>query len=83
MSGAIPPLPQYAFMAWCSVKAQGQLYLYLYLYLYFTRWRPVVSFTPHCQFYIDRVRGGRVTGDDLGKRGRDLLGGKGKAVPVP
>jgi len=25
--GAIPPLPQYAFMAWCSVKAQGQLYL--------------------------------------------------------
>jgi hypothetical protein len=27
MSGAIPPLSQYAFMAWCSVKAQGQLYL--------------------------------------------------------
>jgi hypothetical protein len=23
--------PQYAFMAWCSVKAQGQLYLYLLL----------------------------------------------------
>jgi hypothetical protein len=34
MSGAIPPLPQYAFMAWCSVKEQGQLYLYIYLYLY-------------------------------------------------
>jgi hypothetical protein len=31
MSGAIPPLPQYAFMAWCSVKAQGQLYLYFIL----------------------------------------------------
>jgi hypothetical protein len=32
MSGAVPPLPQYAFMAWCSVKkAQGQLYLYLAL----------------------------------------------------
>jgi hypothetical protein len=30
MSGAIHPLPQYAFMAWCLVKAQGQLYLYLY-----------------------------------------------------
>jgi hypothetical protein len=30
MSGAIHPFPQYAFMAWCSVKAQGQLYLYLY-----------------------------------------------------
>jgi hypothetical protein len=28
MSGAIPALPQYAFMAWCSVTAQGQLYLY-------------------------------------------------------
>jgi hypothetical protein len=26
MSGALPPLPQYAFMAWCSVKVQGQLY---------------------------------------------------------
>jgi len=23
------PLPQYDFMAWCSVTAQGQLYLYL------------------------------------------------------
>jgi hypothetical protein len=31
MSGAVPPLPQYAFMAWCSVKAQGQLYIYLTL----------------------------------------------------
>jgi hypothetical protein len=29
MSGAVPPLPHYAFMAWCSVKAQGQLYLTL------------------------------------------------------
>jgi hypothetical protein len=29
MSGAVPPLPQYAFVAWCSVKAQGQLYLCL------------------------------------------------------
>jgi len=28
MSGSIPLLPQYASMAWCSVKAQGQLYLY-------------------------------------------------------
>jgi hypothetical protein len=24
MSGAIHPFPQHAFMAWCSVKAQGQ-----------------------------------------------------------
>jgi hypothetical protein len=35
MSGAIPPLPQYSFMAWCSVKAQGQLYFTLpYLYCF-------------------------------------------------
>jgi hypothetical protein len=27
MSGAVPSLPQYALMAWCSVKAQEQLYL--------------------------------------------------------
>jgi hypothetical protein len=26
--------PQYAFMAWCSVKAQGQLYLYLWFLPY-------------------------------------------------
>jgi hypothetical protein len=29
MREAIPPLLQYAFMAWCSVKAQGQLYFYI------------------------------------------------------
>jgi len=34
MRGAILPPPQYAFMAWRLVKAQGQLYLYLYLFLY-------------------------------------------------
>jgi len=27
MGGAIPPILQYVFMAWCLVKAQGQLYL--------------------------------------------------------
>jgi hypothetical protein len=32
MRGAIPPLPQYTFMALCSVKAQGQLYFYLNVY---------------------------------------------------
>jgi len=29
MRVAIPQLPQYSFMAWCLVKAQGQLYIYL------------------------------------------------------
>jgi len=28
MSRDIHPLPQYAFLAWCLVKAQGQLYLF-------------------------------------------------------
>jgi hypothetical protein len=35
MRGAIAPLAHYAFMAWCLVKAQGQLYFTL-LYLYLT-----------------------------------------------
>jgi len=30
MRGAIPLLFQYAFMVWCSVKAQWQLCFYLY-----------------------------------------------------
>jgi len=30
--GAIPPLPQYAFIAWCSVKPQGHLYIYTYVF---------------------------------------------------
>jgi hypothetical protein len=33
MHGAILPFPQDAFMAWCSVKAQGQLYLYLLTFI--------------------------------------------------
>jgi hypothetical protein len=31
MSGVVPPLPQYAFMAWFSVKAQGKLYFLPFL----------------------------------------------------
>jgi hypothetical protein len=27
MNGAIPLIPQYAFMAWCSVKTQEQLFV--------------------------------------------------------
>jgi len=35
MGGALPPLPQYAFMAWYSGGAQGQLYLsYPYVHIY-------------------------------------------------
>jgi hypothetical protein len=42
MYGTLPPLPQYAFMAWCSVKkkeGQEQLYLY-FIYPY-----PTVALT--------------------------------------
>jgi len=31
MRVAVPPLTQYAFMTWCSVKAQGQLYIFTFL----------------------------------------------------
>jgi hypothetical protein len=30
MGGAVPPLPQYAFMAWCPVRGQRDNNLYLY-----------------------------------------------------
>jgi hypothetical protein len=55
MSGAIPPLPQYTFMAWCSVKAQGlQLY---YESLEIERWRtktdiPSFNIFYHAKKYI-------------------------------
>jgi hypothetical protein len=32
MRDDISPLPQYALMAWCLFKAQGQLYFYIYLH---------------------------------------------------
>jgi hypothetical protein len=34
MRGAIPPLPQYAFVGWCSVKVQGQPYTIIFLIPY-------------------------------------------------
>jgi hypothetical protein len=38
MSGAIYPLAQYAFMAWCLIKAQGQLYLNPLLFRKHLKW---------------------------------------------
>jgi len=40
MIGAINPLPQYAFMAWCLVKAQG---LYLFTFYPFVLHAPPIS----------------------------------------
>jgi hypothetical protein len=37
MHGALPPLCQYAFLPWCSVKAQGQLYFTLLYPSYWSR----------------------------------------------
>jgi hypothetical protein len=31
MHGAIPPLPQYDFLAWCSVKKKAHRQIYLHL----------------------------------------------------
>jgi hypothetical protein len=31
LRGAIPPLPQYAFMAWCSFKAQGHTHTHTHI----------------------------------------------------
>jgi hypothetical protein len=48
MSGAIPPLPLHAFVAWCSVEAQVQLYL-----LPFTLWQnKVVKFHSNVIYII-------------------------------
>jgi len=33
MSGAMPPFPQYAFMAWCLVKHRDNFILLYYLYV--------------------------------------------------
>jgi hypothetical protein len=35
MGGAVPPLPQYAFMAWCSVRASRGTTLLYFLSLRF------------------------------------------------
>jgi hypothetical protein len=64
MRGAIPPLPQYAFMAWCLVKAQGQLYILKEVYCYENRpmflrachwdrsWDSWVQYTPSHPIFV-------------------------------
>jgi hypothetical protein len=41
MRGAIPPLPQYAFMAWCSVKKGTGRTLPLPFIMTFYHWRQI------------------------------------------
>jgi len=51
MSGAIAPLPHYVFMAWCLVKAQGQLYLLpfplLAFIIFYFRHKSIVTTLSH------------------------------------
>jgi hypothetical protein len=47
MSGAIPPLPQYASTAWCSVKTQRQLYLLYYCMLRYFVCRKAYRIKPY------------------------------------
>jgi len=59
MYGTIPPLPQYAFMAWCSAKAQIQFNLmqtsHLHTTITFTsKLNPVYGFVHHTS-----ITGGR------------------------
>jgi hypothetical protein len=60
MSGDILPLPQYAFMAWCSVKAQGQLYLFTFT---FTFYHFVISFSEFIE--VKRMRNEVITVGDI------------------
>jgi hypothetical protein len=78
--------PQYAFMAWCSVKAQGQLYL-----LPFTGWRWVVSFMTRqydsrkettCTYWIWGCVGRRAGMDAVVKKKNPFPAPVGNRTPV-
>jgi hypothetical protein len=78
MSGAIPPLPQCAFMVWCSVKAQGQLFLYLlplpvmeFIENYRFYWVNHVPQLPHSEFSITNKRTKKIFGKTLKTLSRD------------
>jgi hypothetical protein len=64
MSGAILPLPQYAFRAWCSVKAQGKLYSLLY-FIYF-RLSPGWMKLHNEELFINFNSGDKTKDDDMG-----------------
>jgi len=46
MRGAVTPLPQYVFLAWCLVKQRDNCTFYLYYYYYYYyRIMPYVCYT--------------------------------------
>jgi len=63
MHGAIPPLPQYVFMAWCSVKAHGKLYFTVYMsvnctftmFWFFTKYSPQLCYIILEFFYFQSL----------------------------
>jgi hypothetical protein len=76
MRGAIPPLPQYAFMAWCSfkIKAQRQLYSNL-CYCTIHLQQLVLSYLTKI-FQLHWLHTQNIIGNDNQKRvGKDVEGG--------
>jgi hypothetical protein len=57
MTGAILSLPQYAFMAWCSLKKGTGTTLTLYLYLYPTGNKPVEIMPKSSLFNVIKKKG--------------------------
>jgi type II secretory pathway component PulF len=56
MSGAVPPLPKYAFMALCSVKAQWQLYFYFIIIIIIIIIRAIKSRRMRWAGHVTRIR---------------------------
>jgi len=57
MSGAIPPLPQYAFMAWHSVEVQIKLCLVIYYTLFILWYSTRGSHISRWSYYCNRFLG--------------------------
>jgi hypothetical protein len=58
MSVAVPPLPQYTFMAWCLVKAQGQPYLYLFTKIFVPHPEYKKKLSEMLSYFMRKLNGG-------------------------
>jgi hypothetical protein len=80
MGGAVPPLPQYDFMAWCSGEAQEYITL-LYFTLLHRQWCPVTLYGCESWFLSRRREHGlnvfknRVLRRTFGPKGDEVAGG--------
>jgi hypothetical protein len=87
MGGAVPPLPQYAFMSWCSVRGStgtGDNFMHEYVSL--------ISVTEHINrvstgiihaHVIQRSRDSSVSIVTKLRAGRRPIPGKGRVFPSP